>query len=100
MTKNHFQFNNTNYIQKLGTAMGTRLAPAYASLFMGKFEKDFLESSDVQPFLWFRFLDDIFMIWDDSEENLLNFLEKLNKFQEKIKLTYNYSKTNAVFLDV
>ena len=37
-------------------------SPAYASLFMGKFEKDFLESSDVQPFLWFRFLDDIFMM--------------------------------------
>ena len=55
LTRNHFQFNNTNYIQKLGTAMGTSMAPANASLFMGKFEKDFLESSDVQPFLWFCF---------------------------------------------
>ena len=69
--------------------MGTRITPAYASLFMGKFEKDFLESSDVQPFLWFRFLDDIFMIWDDSEEILLKFLDKLNKFHETIKFTYN-----------
>ena len=51
LTKNHFQFNNTYYIQTLGTAEGTRMAPAYASLFMGKFEKDFLESSDMQPFL-------------------------------------------------
>ena len=76
------------------------MAPAYASLFMGKFEKDFLESSDVQLFLWIRFLDDIFMIWDDSEENLLKFLDKLNKFRETIKFTYNYFKTNAVFLDV
>ena len=49
------------------------MAPAYASLFMGKFEKDFfLESSGVQPFLWFRFQDDIFIMLDDSEENLLN----------------------------
>ena len=47
----------------------------YASLLMKKFEKDFLESSDVQLFLWFRFLGDIFMIWDNREENLLNFLE-------------------------
>ena len=76
------------------------MAPAYASLFMEKFEKDFLESSDVQPFLLFRFLDDIFMILDDSEENLLNFFDKLNKFLETIKFTYSYSKTNAVFLDV
>ena len=80
--------------------MGSRMAPSYSSLFMGKFEKDFLDSYDVQPLLWLRCLDDIFMIWDDSEENLLKFLDKLNNFHETIKFTYNYSKTNAVFLDV
>lgn len=100
LTKNHFQFNETNYIQKLGTAMGTRMAPSYASLFMGKFEKEFLDSCDVQPFLWLRFLDDIFMIWDDSEEQLLRFLNKLNQHHETIKFTYSFSKTDAVFLDV
>ena len=51
----------------------------YASLFMEKIDKDFLESSDVQPFLWFRFVYDNFMIWDNSEENLLNILDKLYK---------------------
>ena len=100
LTKNHFQFNDEDYIQRLGTAMGTRMAPSYASLFMGKFEKDFLESCGVQPLLWLRFLDDIFMIWDDSEEKLLQFFKEINKFHETIKFTYNYSKTNAVFLDV
>ena len=50
----------------------------------------------VQPLLWLRFLDDIFMIWDDSEEKLLQFFEEINKFHETIKFTYNY----AVFLDV
>ena len=30
---NHsFQFNNINYIQTLGTAMGTNMAPTYATL--------------------------------------------------------------------
>ena len=100
MTKNHFQFNDVDYLQKLGTAMGTRMAPSYASLFMGKLEKEILDSCGVQSLLWLRFLDDIFMIWDDSEEKLLWFLDQLNKFHETIKFTYNYSKTNAVFLDV
>ena len=63
-------------------------------------EKDFIDSCDVQPLLWLRLLDDIFMIWDDNEENLLRFLDKLNNFHETIKFTYNYSKTNAVFLAV
>ena len=82
--------------------MGTRTAPSYSSLFMGKFEKDFIDSYDVQPLLWLRFLDDIFMIRDDSEETLLRFLDKLNNhnFHETIKFTYNYSETNAFFLDV
>ena len=40
------------------------------------------------------------MIWDDSEESLFFFLDKLNKFHETIKFTYNYSKTNPVFLYV
>ena len=100
LTKNHFQFNDTDYIQKLGTAMGTRIAPAFAFLFMRKFEKDFLDSYDVQPLLWLRFLDDIFMIWDDSEKKCFRFLYKLNNFHETIKFTYNYSKTNVIFLDV
>ena len=36
LTKNNFQFNNENYLQVLGTAMGTKMAPSYASLCMGK----------------------------------------------------------------
>ena len=35
MKNNHFQFNNDNYLQKMGTAMGSPLAATYASLFMG-----------------------------------------------------------------
>ena len=100
LTKNHFQFNEKNYLQKLGTAMGTRMAPSYASLFMGKLEKKILDSCNLQPLLWLRFLDDIFMIWDDSEEQLLKFLDKINHYHETIKFTYSYSKTEVVFLDV
>ena len=100
LTKNHFQFNGNNYLQKLGTAMGTRMAPSYASLFMGKFEKEFLDSYNIQPLLWLRFLDDIFMIWNESEEQLLQLLYEINQYHETIKFTYSYSQREAVFLDV
>ena len=39
LTMNNFSFNNEPYLQKHGTAMGTRMAPSYANLFMGKFEQ-------------------------------------------------------------
>ncbi|XP_053372926.1 uncharacterized protein LOC128546436 [Mercenaria mercenaria] len=47
-------------IEACRTAMGTRMAPTYASLFMGKLESDFLANTTVKPSLWLRFLDDIF----------------------------------------
>ena len=40
---NIFEFNNKLYIQKIGTAMGTRVAPTYACLFMGWLEEKFLK---------------------------------------------------------
>ena len=68
LTNNHFQFKDVDYLQKLGTAMGTRMAPSFASLFMGKFEKEFVDSCGVQPLLWMIY--SVFMIWNDSDEKL------------------------------
>ena len=60
LTKNHFQFNGDNYLQTMGCAMGTKMAPSCSSLFMGKFEEDKLNQYHRQPLIWLRFLDDIF----------------------------------------
>ena len=40
------------------------------------------------------------MIWDHSEQDLQDFISKINKFHDTIKFTFNYSKTEATFLDV
>jgi hypothetical protein len=37
--KKNFTFNGDHYIQINGTAMGTKMAPSYANIFMGKLEK-------------------------------------------------------------
>ena len=39
---NSFQCNDEYYLQVLGTAMGTKMAPSFASLCMDKLEMDFL----------------------------------------------------------
>ena len=100
LTKNNFQFNGENYLQVLGTALGTRMAPSCASLFMGKLEMDFLGSCNKTPLIWLRFLDDIFMVWNHSEQELHEFISKINKFHDTIKFTFNYSNKEANFLDV
>ena len=40
---NNFSFNDQHFLQIHGTAMGTRMAPSYANLFMGKLEKEALK---------------------------------------------------------
>jgi len=43
LTKNYFQFNDSMYHQIQGTAMGTKMAPAYANLFMAELEEKLLD---------------------------------------------------------
>ena len=39
---NNFTFHDLNYIQIKGTAMGTRAAPNFAKIYMGRFEDEFV----------------------------------------------------------
>ena len=42
LTLNNFQFNDQNILQINGVSMGTKCAPQYATLFMGKFEETYM----------------------------------------------------------
>ena len=70
LTNNYFDFNGKHYHQKFGTAMGTKLAPSYANFFMSKFEQDHVNTYHLQPILWKRFIDDIFLIWTHGMDSL------------------------------
>ena len=73
--------------QTHGTAMGTRMAPSYANLFLAKFETDALKHAPHQPHTWWRFIDDIFMIWTHTEDDLHAFISYLNSRHPTIKFT-------------
>ena len=86
LTKNHFQFNVDNYLHIMGCAMGIKMAPSYASLFIGKFEEDKkLSDYHHQPLIWLSFLDDIFLKWQYSEKELLDSIKYLNGAHPSIK---------------
>ena len=71
LTKNYFSFNGKLYDQTQGTAMGTRMAPIYAIIFMHYLDTNFLTNYLKQPKTWLRFIDDIFMIWQYGNETVL-----------------------------
>ena len=50
--------------------------------------------------LWWRYIDDIFMIWHHGKNELYQFIDKLSKFNPTIKYTCDYSRERVHFLDV
>ena len=96
---NNFEFNGQHYLQVQGTAMGTKMAPAYANMFMGRLEKQLLMSVTMRPFSWLRFIDDIDMKWLHGRDNLDTFLQEANSFHSTIRFTAEVSNDKHVFLD-
>ena len=66
-----------------------------------RFLRNVLEKkSNKKTWLWWRYIDDIFMIWQHGEDELKLFLEKLNNFHPSIKFTCEYSHEKVNYLDV
>ena len=99
LTMNNFRFDGNNYLQIAGTAMGTRVAPTYANIFISDFESRHVYTYPEQPLLWARFIDDIFLIWEHGAEALDKFINHLNNVHQSIKFTSEISPTKANFLD-
>lgn len=97
---NNFEFDGVNYVQVSGTSMGTRIGPNYANIFMGLLESNFLDTQNLKPLYYKRYIDDIFMIWQHSEAELLTFIEDFNLAHPSISLSHSYSTHSVNFLDV
>ena len=100
LKNNIFEHNSKTFKQKQGTAIGTKMAPPYAILFMSDLEDEFLKNSPLKPFVWWRYIDDIFMIWQHGEAKLQEFLKNLNSCHPTIKFTADHSPEKINFLDV
>ena len=101
LKENYFTFNDKLYLQKHGTAMGTKMAPSFANIFMGVLEQTILSSSPdhLIPLLWKRFIDDIFLLWTHGEESFHSFIQYLNSFHPTIKFEVTHSTKRVNFLD-
>ena len=100
-TLNNFRFNCKHYLQIKGCAIGTCCAHIYANIFIAIFESKFVYSYIKEKFITFLwFIDDLFMIGADTEEELLKFINELNQKYKTIKFDFKYSKIKIGFLDV
>ena len=79
--------------------MGTKMAVAFAVVFMAHIEKQLLAASPFKPTLWKRFIDDIFSVWTISEQEINDFVSFANNLHPTIKFTCDMSSERIVFLD-
>ena len=86
--------------QLRGTAIGTKFAPSYAMVFLADHEERILEDIELQPRIWWRYIDETFFIWEHGEYYLKQFIETLNACHPTIKFTAEWSKEEINFLDV
>ena len=100
LKNNCFEFNGEFYQQRQGTAIGTKFAPSYAILFMAALEQKLLSDAQYKPWIWWRYIDDIFLIWRHGEDRLREFIDALNQAHHSIKFTAEWSEKTVSFLDV
>ena len=100
LKNNIFTFKEKTLKQKRGTAIGTKFAPPYSILFMAELEEEILREIELNPYLRWRYIDDIFFLWEHGEEKLKEFIEHLNEKHPTIKFTAEWSQTSINFLDV
>lgn len=97
LENNYFSFEDDICLQTSGTAMGTKVAPTYASLLMGFLEdKLFSNIIRVNDFSltavqieksWLRYLDHCWIIWNENYGNQDTFHYHLNNLHSSIKVT-------------
>ena len=72
--------------------MGIRMVSSYANIFMGELEKHLLQSTVNRLCIWWRYIDDMFAVWNNGEEQLQQFLQEINTFHPTIKFTAEWSR--------
>ena len=85
LTLNNFVFDDHSYLQTSGTAIGTKMAPCLANLFMASIEQTFINNSPLTPLFYAWFIDENFMIWTHGSEELEQFTSRASSTHPSIK---------------
>jgi Reverse transcriptase (RNA-dependent DNA polymerase) len=96
----YFTFNHNYYKQIHGLTMGGASSVQAANIVMFKFFQRFFETHPDCYWDNFRFIDDLFGLWNKTEIELHTFLHTLNSFHPNFKFTLNHSIIEIPFLDV
>ena len=109
LENNNFFFNGNFYRQILGTAMGTKVAPVYATLTLGYLERELYNKIErnfngciAENFRdnYFRYLDDVLLILDSDILTIENIDEMLNDLDQSLNFKLESYGRKVNFLDL
>ena len=109
LKSDYFVINEEFFHQIAGTAMGTIVAPTYATLVMGYLEIQFYKKCKNEYGVnngkyieenWHRGLDDCYTVLDGTNINPLKLFDILNNIHDNIKFTMEQHNLYLPFLDI
>lgn len=82
-----------------GMATGSPFSPIVAN--MESFESTAITTFNLQPRVWYRYVDDTFVVWDHGEQHFQDCQKPINGLHKRIQFTMEKEKNNKIpFLDV
>ena len=90
-----FAFDDQEYVQHRGLAMGSPLSAVMASLYMESLENDSLLRVMGDDSSWFRYVDDVLVIMPTNTD-VKDKLRRLNKVNKYIQFTVEEEVNNAL----
>ena len=100
LENNNFCFNGNHFLQTEGTAIGSHLGMNYACTFLGQWEENLFQQCKLHPSSYWRYVDDIWGLWEHGLEELKEFHKLTNTLHPRIKTELRYAQKMIEFLDV
>ena len=100
LTNNYFSFQDNFFLQIFGAAMGCRMVPPYANIFMHKIDCQIQAEHPYKIQYYKRLIDDIFFVYQGTNEELTILQNWLNNIHPTIKFTLTTSNSQIPFLDM
>ena len=70
LENNDFEFNGETYLQTCGCPMGKIIGPSAANIYLIPFDDAATNKFKIKPLLFFRYLDDVFFLWNGTLDEL------------------------------
>ena len=101
LSNNYLRFGNNYYRQTSGIAMGSRVAPPLAIIFMGSLEHHFNDTAPSKPDIYMRYIDDVLGVWTHGSASLQQYFRHINSAHPSIKFTIDSTENapSIPFLD-